>query len=522
MKTVVSSEAGIKMLRVICLLFWVQSAVAFTWPERTPEEAGLDPLWIQAAINQIQSGEVGQIRSLIIIRDGFLVTEQHFNSQGEKRPIFSVTKSIGSALLGIAGHQGAELDLQASILDYLPQYNNVPNQGQVGLITLHDLLTQRHGYRWDEWSTPFTSPANPVYQMMGTQDWYRTATGWSVLTIPDQIFAYSSGHSSLMSPILQNLTGQGVYAFAQAELFNPMDITDTDWNVFDPRSPNQGITTFPQDLEPLGFGLWMKPIDLAKFGELYRLNGVWQGERLLSADWIAQSVLRFSDGNTDPQVFSSEYSGYGYQWWVTRLTDDLNRSFDMYYANGFGRQYVFVIPSLNTVIVSTAADYATSPDTPGIGTVLRESLLLAFALDDETPFPLTSDLNGSWYDPAHDGQGINFEVLNQGQTLVGYWYTYDPEGGHQRWFTMQGTITDDVASFTIYSTFGGGFLQPTEPNVMVWGTGTLRAHDCGSARMEFTSPVENRSAQIPLVRLTAASGACLLNQQNTSLGPRLH
>lgn len=510
------------MLRWVVLVLWFEVSWAFTFPERSPAEAGLDPQHIQAAIEQIQSGEVGHIRSLLIIKDGYLITEQHFNSQGEKRPVFSVTKSIGSALLGIAQQQGAVIDLQASILDYLPQYNNIPNQAQVRHITLHDLLTQRHGYRWDEWSTPFTDPANPVYQMMGTRDWYRTATQWSVLTSPDQIFAYSSGHSSLMSPILNNRTGRGVYEFARDELFAPLGITDTDWNVFDPRAPDQGITQFPQDLEPLGFGLWMKPLDLAKFGELYRLNGQWQGEQLLSADWISQSVSRYSDGTTDPQVFNSEFSGYGYQWWVTRMTDDLRRSFDMYYASGFGRQYVFVIPQLDAVIVSTAADYGTSAQTPGIGTVMREHLLLAFNPDEPGRYPLTSDLNGSWYNPANDGQGINFEVQPDGETLVGYWYTYEPDGGHQRWFLLQGTVVDDVARFSIISSSGGVFQQPDEPDLALWGSGELEVNDCFNGTMRFTSEVEQVSGEMPLARLTLATGGCVQAEQHQTLGPRLH
>ncbi|MFC3194967.1 serine hydrolase domain-containing protein [Marinicella sediminis] len=509
-----------KMLLLLLLSF--STVDGFEWPEQTPEAAGLDAAYLNAAIAQIQSGEVGQIRSLIIIRDGQLVTERYFNNSGEKRPVFSVTKSIGSALLGIAAYQGAEINPAASILDYLPQYDNVPNRAQVSQITLHDLLNQRHGYRWDEWSTPFTDPANPVYQMMGTFDWYRTATQWSVLTTPDQLFAYSSGHSSLMSPILQNRTGRDVYEFAQAELFDPLDITDTDWNVFDPRNPSQGITDFPWGLQPMGFGLWMKPIDLAKVGELYRLNGVWQGERLLGEEWISQSVVRYSDGNSDPAVFSSEYAGYGYQWWITRLTDDRGRPFDMYYANGFGRQYIFVIPQINTVIVSTAADYNTSSTTPGMGTVLRENLLLAFGTDELPPFPMSSDLNGSWYDPATNGQGINIEILNEGQTFLGYWYTFDATGDHQRWFTLQGEVVNDVASFQIISTTGGVFVDPATVELSVWGSGTMSATDCLSATFTFSSEVESVAGEIPLSRLTGSTGGCVNSNQQAQPGPRLY
>lgn len=215
-----------------------------------------------------------------------MVTEKYFSLGGQKQPVFSVTKSIGSALLGMAQYQGYQVDLDQSILDYLPQYNNISNQEQVRRITLFDLMTQRHGYNWDEWSTSFTNSNNPVYQMMSTIDWYRTATNWPVLYQPGDKFAYSSGHSSLMSPILNNRTGQDVDEFLKNELFTPLGITDYQWNVFNPLRPSQGLRQYPSGLEPLGFGLWLKPVDMAKIGELYLKKGVWQGDRLLSEDWV--------------------------------------------------------------------------------------------------------------------------------------------------------------------------------------------------------------------------------------------
>jgi CubicO group peptidase (beta-lactamase class C family) len=465
---------------VLMLLLLGQPALSFTWPVRTAEEAGLDATHIDAAIAQIQSGVVGQIRSLIIIKDGYLVTRRYFNNMGEKRPVYSVTKSVGSALLGIAKYQGADIQTTASVMDYLPQYSNINNFNQANQITLHDLLTQRHGYNWDEWTVPYGNPNNPVSQMLNVTDWYRFALQWPIIKSPDEDFAYSTGHSSLMSPILQNRTGRDVYDFARDELFTPLDISDTHWELINGGgTQGQGITRFPFGLEPLGFGLWLTPLDMAKIGELYRLGGVWQGERLLAEDWVTQSVQKYSDGLSDPDVFTDEHSGYGYQWWVIRLVDQLNRPFEMYYANGYGRQYIFVLPEVNTVIVSTADDY--TRDGPGMGTVMRENLLLAFAQPETVTFPLSSDLNGSWFNPQTNGQGINIEILDGGQAFVGYWYTYEPAGGQQRWFTLQGTIT-----------------------------------------FAYESVTEQTAGEFDLTRLTAASGACLSNNKTSQLGPHLY
>ncbi len=209
--------------------------------------------------------------------------------------------------MGIAKYQGADIDLDSPFINYLPQYSNINNYSQVQNITLHNLLSQRHGYDWDEWTISYGEQLNPITQMLNTADWYLTALQWPIALPPGQRFAYSTGHSSLMSPILQNRTGRDVYEFAQVELFDPIDISDTHWELYlGEGGLGQGISVFPHGLEPLGFGLWLKPIDMAKIGEMYRLGGVWQGERILSQEWIDQAITRYSDGITDSQVFSSE------------------------------------------------------------------------------------------------------------------------------------------------------------------------------------------------------------------------
>jgi CubicO group peptidase (beta-lactamase class C family) len=499
----------------LALLILLSNAVlsqSFTWPTNSAENVDMDQQYIDAAIEQIESGTVGNIRSLIVIKDGQLITENYFGNSGEKRPVYSVTKSVGSALLGIAKYQGADINVVDSIMDYLPQYDNIPNIQQARNITLHNLLTQRHGYNWDEWSVPFNNPNNPVYQMLRSVDWYRFALQWPIIQAPDQNFTYSTGHSSLMSVILTNRTNRDVYEFAITELFQPLNITDTHWELIDGGgTQGQGLSQFPHNLEPLGYGLWLKPLDMAKIGELYRLGGSWQGHRLLSEEWITQSVISYSNGTTDADVFEDEYSGYGYQWWTSQLVDTLGRAFNMYYANGFGRQYILVIPEMNTVIVSTADDY--TYEGPGIGTVMRENLLLAFANDANNHPPLTNDHNGSWYFPEHDGQGINFEVINDGNRVVGYWYTYDVEGGKQRWFTFQGDIINGVANFNLYSTSGGVFVDPQAVDVKVWGQGTLSINDCFTGLFTFRSNpeevTEDVSGEFPLSRLTVSTGNCL-------------
>ena len=489
----------------LLLSFLCTPSLAFTWPEDSPESQDIDAAGISQASQLIQSGDYGNIRSLLVIRNGVLVHEQYFNNNGEKRPVYSVTKSIGSALLGIAQHQGDLLDTSKSMMDYMPQYQNTPGTTLKNNISVHDLLAQRHGLDWDEWSTQYGTADNPITYMLSTSDWYQTVLTWPLETTTNQKFTYSTGASSLMSVVLENISGQKSYAFAKQHLFQPLDITDTHWELINAGGiQGQGISVFPHNLAPLGFGLWLKPSDMGKIGELYRLGGVWEGERLLSQDWIDRSISTYSNGTTDPDVFSLPESGYGYQWWVTVFTDSKGRKHNSYYADGFGRQYIFVFPESNTVVVSTADDY--NRDGAGMGTLLRQNILPAINIEADF-MDISNDLNGSWYDPEMAGQGINIEIINKGETLWGFWYTFNEQGTEQRWFTLQGQVDGNTASFDIISTVGGVFISDQTPTVTRWGAGTVQFNDCFSGTFTFQSEDTLISGEIPLTRLTAA-GAC--------------
>lgn len=487
----------------------------FEWPRATPAEVGLDANRIQNALDRIELGEVGDIRSLLIIKDGKLITEAYFQNGDEMRQIFSITKSIGSALLGVAQFQGADIQTDQPFIDYLPQYANIPNYDQVSQITLHDLLSQRHGYNWDEFAVPYDDVNHPLGQLLNTPEWYLTAAQWPIIQAANTRFAYSTGHSNLMSPILVNRSGMGVYEFAQQALFEPLNITQTHWELyFGEGGMGQGISTFPLGIETLGVGLWMKAIDMAKIGQLYLTGGMWQGQRLLSEDWINASTQAYSDGTTDSHFFSSEFSGYGYQWWTTRFVDAIGRTTDSFYANGTARQYIFVLPELNTVVVSTASDF--NYNGPGIGSLMRENILMAFTHASESPIPLTNDMNGAWFQPETSGQGINFEIINQDQ-IVGFWYTYEPSGGKQRWFLLQGNVIENIGYIDIYTTTDGSFVESEPTEAVLWGTGEIEVYNCLSGLYKFKSDEEQTEGSIPLTRLTVSTGNCLSETADSNL-----
>ena len=121
----------------------VSNAQAFTWPTGTPESQSINSSGLSQASQLIRTGDYGNIRSMLVIRNGVLVHEEYFGNAGEKRPVYSVTKSVGSTLLGVAIHNGDSLDLSHSMMDYMPQYNNLAGISTKRRITVHNLLAQR-------------------------------------------------------------------------------------------------------------------------------------------------------------------------------------------------------------------------------------------------------------------------------------------------------------------------------------------------------------------------------------------
>jgi len=107
-----------------------------------------------------------------------------------------------------------------------------------------------------------------------------------------------------------------------------------------------------------------------------------------------------------------------------------------------------------------------------------------------------------WYDPQTSGQGFSLEILNDGNRLVGSWFTYG-DNGTKRWFIFNGDVSDTASEVVILQTSGGRFLQPDPVTESEWGSGRFTTLDCAHINFEFTSA--EVSATIELTRLT---GAC--------------
>jgi len=305
------------------------------WPTSRPEAQGLDPEVLVEMEALIEAGEYGAISSLLVLRHGTLVYERYSDSWDftDLHRIYSVTKSVTSLLMGIAHDEGSIPALGTPILDLFPEYDSVANPAGKGAITLEHVLQMRTGLEWDELSTDYTDPSNPVGGLTASGDWIKYVLDLPLAEPPGSRFAYNSGVSMLMAGALADRTGMSAEEFAWAELFGPLDITAWTWD------------TGPQELINSGWGLWLSPQDMAAIGQLVLQSGAWEGEQIVPEEWVTRSATRatrFQDG-----------TAYGFQWWLDRPDGGRQPMAGW----GYGGQFVVIIPSLDMVMISTAENF---------------------------------------------------------------------------------------------------------------------------------------------------------------------
>ena len=262
-----------------------------------------------------------EVHSVLIVRNGYLVTEAYFHPyrQSRKHFIRSCTKSFLSALVGIAIEE-EYLNLDDKVLDFFPDRDIANEDPRKRAMTVEHLLLMRSGLDWPESSVSYGSADNVLWQMMDSQDWVQFVLDRPMATEPGATFNYSTGDPQLLAAVLEEATGMSTRKFARTHLFEPLGVSSDHW---DWRSAPEGVAFG-------GGGLNITPRAMAKFGYLYLEGGAWNGRQIVPADWVEASVA-------DPH--------YGYQWW--RLSNG------GYAALGYGGQRIVVVPDLEIVVVIT-------------------------------------------------------------------------------------------------------------------------------------------------------------------------
>ena len=323
------------------------------WDCAEPEDVGLDGERLSQFLEQIAQGEFGDIHSVLLVRHDTLVVEEYFAERGRVHGPFiasvfrnrvhhlaSTTKTVTSALIGIAIAQGSIASAQDPIIRYLPDHHSLLS-GEKEAITIEHLLTMSSGLQWSQ-SGQWSSSQNDAAAIWRTPDLVEYVLAKPLLAPPGQRFVYSNGSAAVVGAILENATGMELARFAEQHLFRQLGITDYLW------------TSYPDETVETDGGLALRPRDLAKIGQAFLDHGRWHDVQVIPEVWVAQSTQqRLSFGSVGAASL-----GYGYFWMQTDLPTSGGevRSF---FHPGDGEQLLMVIPELDMVVVFTGGTYGT-------------------------------------------------------------------------------------------------------------------------------------------------------------------
>ena len=305
-----------------------------------PLDVGMDPKKL-LELESIIMSQYKNINGMIIIRKGNIVFEKYYNSYrpDDNFHVASVTKSIISALIGIAIDKGYIKSIDQKVLDFFPEYVSNPADIQKQAITLRHLLTMTAPHSFKNWQ-------EPLERLCKQPDWVKYTLDGLGQNGKIGDFKYSSAGAHLLSVIITRATGKCAREFANEYLFNPIGmrkIPDYEMKAFgygDLFGKNvQGWVKDPKGNSTGGWGLTLTTRDMARFGLLYLNSGIWNDDQVISKSWLNESTTM----NNDKSVYLS-YK-YGYLWWLQE--DDEVFS---YSAIGDGGNIICCIPEKELVI----------------------------------------------------------------------------------------------------------------------------------------------------------------------------
>lgn len=296
-----------------------------SWTVQSPDQQGMDARVLEGA-RDYAFEEGKNTQGVVVVRGGAIVAEWYAEGADENSwaASWSVAKSFTSALIGIAIDEGLIPSVDVSMAEYVPAWKGTEREA----ITLEHALHMAPGLQWNESYDPNDLASSDVIGLvLDGEDSLEFATGYPLADPPGTVFNYSSGTTMLLSGVIEVATGMSVEDYARTKLVGPV-----------------GIEPFQWWADTAGHTLTYCCIDttsrqLAKFGLLYEREGLWDGEQIVSRDWVAASVTP-----------SPADESYGYQWWLTGRWESRLPP-DTFTAEGVDGQFVYVIPSLDLVVV---------------------------------------------------------------------------------------------------------------------------------------------------------------------------
>ena len=304
------------------------------WAVSSPAAESMDSTTVLSSLEAIRDGRFRGVDSLVVVRHGRLVAEGYFNGYGPEtlHDLRSTGKSFTSALAGIAIGQGL-FGLDDPIANWVPQFESHANMdARKRAITIRHLLDMRSGLECNDWSSASRGNEERMYD---TRDWVGFILDLPMANDPGTVASYCTGGVIVLGQVISWRSGMALDAYAAAYLFGPLGIQQSSWR----KAPDGSATG--------GGGLKLRPRDAARFGQLYLNGGVWNGARVVPADWVTRSRERVTPLGND---------FYGTLWWKRSFAHG-GGTVECFFTSGNGGNFIFVFPALDLVAVFTGSNY---------------------------------------------------------------------------------------------------------------------------------------------------------------------
>lgn len=258
------------------------------FPRVTPESQGVSSRHLRRFLEELNQGRELYMQDVMVLRNGQVLCEAAFGAQDLRsaKYTFSACKSVVSLAVGLLVDDGL-LSVEEPVADIFDDSGAL--RRRLKDMSVEDLLTMRSGVQFTE------------AEALTETDWVRRFLSSAPKGEPGEEFAYNSLNTYMLSAIVRRRAGKGLLELLQERLFGPMGITDVCWE------------RCPMGLEKGGWGLYIRPEDLAKLGQLVLDGGLWRGERLISREYLKRALT----AHAVPPETAGDFN-YGYQIWVGR------------------------------------------------------------------------------------------------------------------------------------------------------------------------------------------------------------
>jgi len=372
-------------------------------PRSTPEAEGVSSSGVLALVSALET-QINEVHSLMLVRHGKVIAEGWFApyTPGDMHNMYSVSKSFNSTAVGMAVGEGL-LGVDDLVLSFFPDLAPAAPAPGLQQMTVKNLLTMATGHA-----------ADTIDRMRAAPDgqWTKAFLALNVENPPGSAFFYNSGAAYMLGAIVQKVTGMSVEEYLTPRLFEPLGISNRLWG------------KSPEGVDMTDGGLSITTEELAKFGLLYLQKGQWNGEQLVSEQWVNDATSKEISNGNDNGNWSY---GYGYQFWRSPLG---------FRADGSLGQYSFVLPDQDVVLAVTSGTSNSGgtnslmnvvfqnlpaaiqpdvlPEDPAAHDALTAKLAsLALSVPQGQPTSsLMPDVSGSRYAIASNSQGISAIVAD--------------------------------------------------------------------------------------------------------------